>query len=113
MQISASSSSPSSCLKVENSAPPPHIPTVALGRHATGDAMGLQKLAVSGGSVLAALIGVDQQLVTFNLGLTQGPIEGLHQQRHLYGCAQAPADDAANEPIHPHRQVAPPDVVRM
>ncbi len=69
--------------------------------------MGLQKLAVSGGSVLAALIGVDQQLVRFNLALTQGPIKGLQHQQHLNGCARAPADDAANEPIHPHRQVAP------
>ena len=56
------------------------IPTAALGGHAAGDAMGLQKLAVSGGPVLAALIGVDQQLVSFHLALTQGPVEGLEHQ---------------------------------
>ena len=36
------------------------------------------------------------------------PVEGLQHQRSLHECTQTPADDAATEQIHPHRQVAPP-----
>jgi hypothetical protein len=46
--------------------------------------MGLQQFPVSGGSVLAALIGVDQQLLRFHVALAQSSIEGLEQQRGLH-----------------------------
>jgi hypothetical protein len=84
------------------------IPSAPLGRHAASDSVGSQQFAVGGGPVLAALIGMDQQLLGFQLALPQGPVEGLQYQRRLHRGTQAPADDTQAEQIHPHRQIAPP-----
>ena len=45
------------------------IPAAALGRHAGGDLVDLQQLPVGIGPILAALIGVDQELIGFDLPL--------------------------------------------
>ena len=45
------------------------IPATALGGHAGGDIVDLQQLPVGIGPILAAMIGVDQELIGFDLPL--------------------------------------------
>ena len=71
------------------------IPATALGRHAAADLVALQQLPVGHGPILAALIGVDQELIGFYLAVTEGPVEGLQHQRGLHRGAHGPADHAA------------------
>ncbi len=67
----------------------------------------LEQLSVIGGSVLAALIGMDQQLFSLHLTLAQGSVEGLDRQSSIHPLIELPADHAATEQIDPHRQVTP------
>jgi len=57
--------------------------------------------------VLAPLIGVDQELVGFDLAVPQGPVQGLQHQRGLHRGAHGPADHAAAVKVDPDRQVSP------
>ena len=43
------------------------IPAAALGRHAGGDLVELQQLPIAISPILAALIGVDQEFIGFDL----------------------------------------------
>jgi hypothetical protein len=67
----------------------------------------LQQLPVGRRPVLAPLIGVDQELVGFDLALPQSPIQGLQHQRRFYGGAYGPADHTAAVQIDPDSQVTP------
>ncbi len=64
------------------------VQAAALGRHAAADLVALQQLPVGRGAVLAALTGVDQKLIEFDLAVPQGPVQGLQHQ----GGAHGPAD---------------------
>ena len=83
------------------------IPATALGRHAAADLVALQQLPVGRRSVLAPLIGIDQELIGFDLAVTEGPVEGLQHQCSLHRGAHGPADHAAAVQIDPDRQVSP------
>jgi hypothetical protein len=58
------------------------VPAADLGRHAAADLVLLEQLSVIGGPVLAALIGMDQQLFSLDLALAQG---SLSPSRLFYG----------------------------
>lgn len=83
------------------------VPATALGRHAAADLSAFQQLPVRGCPVLAPLIGVDQELIGFDLAVSQSPVEGLQHQRRLHGGAHGPADDAAAVQVDPDRQIPP------
>ncbi len=83
------------------------VPATTLGRHAAADLVVLQQLSVALGAVLAALIGVDQELIGFDLAVAQGPVEGFQHQGGLHGGADGPADHPAAVWIDPDRQVPP------
>ncbi len=51
------------------------VPAATLGRHAAADLVDLQQLPMARGWVLAALIGVDQELIGFDWAVAQGPAD--------------------------------------
>lgn len=66
-----------------------------------------QQLPVGHGPILAALIGVDQELLGFDLTVPQSPVQGLQHQRGLHRGAHSPADYAAAVKVDPDRQIPP------
>jgi hypothetical protein len=67
----------------------------------------LEQLSVIGGSVLAALIGMEQQLFSLDLTLALSSVEGLDHQSSIHPLIELPADHSATEQIDPHRQLTP------
>ena len=61
------------------------VPAAALGQHAAGDLSAFQQLPVGHRPVLAPLIGVNQELIRFDLAVPQSPVEGLQHQRGFHG----------------------------
>jgi len=90
---SSSKSSSSSSLRVEKK-----LSTTALSQ---------QHLPVIAGPVLAALIGVDQQLIGRHLAMTEGAVEGFDRQGGIHPLIQRPTDDTAAEQVDPHSEVPP------
>ena len=83
------------------------VPAAALGGHAADDLLLPEQIAVVGGPVLAALVGVQQQRLRRHLAVTEGPVEGLDHQSGIHPAVERPANDTAAEQIDPHRQIPP------
>ena len=83
------------------------VPATALGRHAAADPVVVQQLSVALCEVLAALIGVDQELIGFDLAVAQGPVEAHQHQGGHHGGAHGPADHPAAVQIDPDHQIPP------
>ncbi len=78
--------------------------------------MDLQQLQVGIGPILAALIGVNHQLIGFDLSVAKGPVERLQHQYGLHRGAHRPIHNPPAVEIDPlscvhlsvrHRQIAP------
>ena len=93
IKTSRSSSKSSSSLRVEKK-----LSTTALSQ---------QHLPVIAGPVLAALIGVDQQLIGRHLAMTERAVEGFDRQGGIHPLIQRPTDDTAAEQVDPHSEVPP------
>lgn len=57
-----------------------HLPAAAFCRHGGSHIFAVQQLPVGRGAVLAALIGLDQELIGFDLAVAQGPVQGFQHQ---------------------------------
>ena len=77
------------------------VPATALGRHAAADLVCRQQLPVGGRPVLAPLVRMNQQLIGFDLTVSQGPVESLQHQRGFHGGAHGPADYTSAVQIDP------------
>jgi len=77
------------------------VPTAVFGRHAAADLPIFQQLPIGRCPLLAALVGVDQKLIGFDLAVPQGPVEGFQHQGGLHGGAHGAADHAAAVQVDP------------
>ena len=85
------------------------VPTAVLWGHAAADLVLAEKRETVAGSVLAALIRVNEQLLGLHMPLAEGSVEELEHLhlRAIYPLIKLPADHKESEKIDPDRQVPP------